>query len=42
MELAIKFGRYIMSLTQEQREFNSVENLYQIFETLNKKSNDIN
>ena len=41
MELAIAFGRYLVSLTQEQREFNSVENLYQIFETLNKKSNDI-
>jgi hypothetical protein len=42
MELAIAFGRYLMSLTQEQRDYNSVENLYQIFETINNKSNDIN
>ncbi len=33
MELAIAFGRYLMSLTQEQREFNTVENLYKIFIT---------
>jgi len=41
MELAIKFGKYLVSLTDEQRQFNSVETLYHIFETLNKKSNDI-
>ena len=33
MELAIAFGRYIMSLTQEQREYSTVEQLYKIFET---------
>lgn len=41
MELAIKFGKYLVSLTDEQRQFNSVETLYQIFETINNKSNDI-
>lgn len=33
MELAIKFGRYLMSLTNEQREFNTIEQLYKIFIT---------
>ena len=33
MELAIKFGNYLVSLTQEQREFNTVEQLYKIFIT---------
>jgi hypothetical protein len=33
MELAIKFGKYIMSLTNEQREYSTVEQLYKIFMT---------
>jgi len=33
MELAIRFGRYLMSLTNEQIEFNTVEQLYKIFIT---------
>jgi hypothetical protein len=33
MELAIRFGQYIADLSQEQRDYNSIETLYKIFMT---------
>jgi hypothetical protein len=33
MELAIDFGKWLVNLTQEQREYNTVESLFKIYET---------
>jgi len=31
MELAINFGKYLVSLTEEQRQYNTVEQLFNIY-----------
>lgn len=36
MELAIDFGKWLVNLTQEQREYNTVENLFKIYETIKR------
>ena len=40
MELAIDFGKYLVNLTQEQREYNTVEQLFKIYESLKKLSTE--
>jgi hypothetical protein len=37
MELAIDFGKWLVNLTQEQREYNTVESLFKIYETIKNK-----
>jgi hypothetical protein len=34
MELAIDFGKWLVNLTQEQREYNTVESLFKIYESI--------
>jgi hypothetical protein len=31
MELAISFGKYLVSLTEEQRQYNTVQQLFNIY-----------
>lgn len=38
MELAIDFGKYLVNLTQEQREYNTVEQLFKIYESIKRIS----
>jgi hypothetical protein len=36
MELAIDFGKWLVNLTQEQREYNTVESLFKIYESIKR------
>ena len=42
MELAIDFGKWLVNLTQEQREYNTVEQLFKIYENNKRRQHGVN